>query len=197
MKRQLILTILFAINLSAFAEDTHKMDPKMAEMMRKYQAASTPGAEHKMLSGLAGKWKTISKMWHTADAKPEESKGNAVFKSILGGRWLQQEFKGKAMGQNFEGIGMIGYDNVKGKYVSMWIDSMSTSAVDGVGTFDTVAKTLKESGKFSCPMSSDKVQEYRSDWQMLDKNKMIYSMYVTDPVKGGPEYKMMEITYTR
>jgi hypothetical protein len=58
------------------------------------------------------------------------------------------------------------------------------------------SKTLKDTGSISCPISESKTQEVRSEWQMISKNKMIFSMYGSGPTKD-PEFKMMEITYTR
>ncbi len=187
--------LIFGLNASAVEKPT-QMDPKMQEMMKKYQAAGTPGEPHKILADSAGKWKTTSQMWQSPDGKPEISKGTANLKMILGGRWLQQEFKGKAMGQPFEGIGLVGYDNVKGKYESHWFDSMSTASMDAEGDYDASTKTLKDKGSMSCPISPTKTQEVRNEWQMISKNKMIFSMFGKGP-EGGPEFKMMEIVYTR
>lgn len=197
--KQFLLIMIAAICVSAqslAADKGQAMDPKMMETMKKYQAAGTPGEPHKVLSNLAGKWKTSSKMWHKPDAPAETSKGTANFKMILGGRWLQQEFKGTAMGQPYQGMGLVGYDNVKGKYESTWYDSMSTGLMTAEGDYNPATKTLTDKGSASCPISADKTQEFRSDWQMVDKNKMVFSMFGAAP-EGGPEFKMMEITYTR
>jgi hypothetical protein len=101
-KLSLVILILSnALAFGALAHDKHQhaMDPKMDEMMKKMQAAATPGEQHKMLADMTGSWNCESKMWHAKDSEPQESKGKSVFKMILGGRWLQQDFKGMAMGQ--------------------------------------------------------------------------------------------------
>jgi hypothetical protein len=197
MMKQVLVAIVFS-SLAAWSADKVQggMDPQMQEMMKKYQAAATPGEQHKMLSEMAGSWKYVSKMWEKPDAQPQESKGKTQFKKILGGRWIQQEFKGMAMGQPFEGLGLLGYDNVKGKFESVWMDTMSTGAMRGEGTLDASTNTIKETGTSSCPISADKTQEFRSDWQLVDKKKMVFSLYGKGPT-DGPEFKMMEITYTR
>lgn len=170
-------------------------DPQL-EMMKKFEEAATPGAAHKRLAALAGSWAYTSKMWESPDAKPMQSKGKSSMKMILGGRWLQQDFKGEAMGKPFNGLGLIGYDNVKGSYETVWLDTMSTGLTQGTGSYDEAAKTLKDSGSHSCPISADKKQDYRSEWNMIDKNHMVYSMYGKGFV-GDKEFKMMEISYTR
>lgn len=202
MKTQLI-ALLALLALPAYATTDKKaadgqpaMDPAKAEMMKKYMEASTPGEAHKRLKELEGNWKYTSKMWETAESKPEESKGKTKFKMILGNRFLQQEFKGKAMGMDFEGLGLLGYDNVKKEYQSIWVDTMSTAMMTGTGTYDEAKKVLTETGEYSCPISEDKEQKYRTEWAMTDKKNMTFSMYGKGP-KGGKEFKMMEINYTR
>ncbi|MES3037267.1 MAG: DUF1579 family protein [Bdellovibrionota bacterium] len=49
----------------------------------------------------------------------------------------------------------------------------------------------------SCPISESKTQEVRNEWQIVSKNKMIFSMFGKGPMTDGPEFKMMEIVYTR
>lgn len=199
MKTRIITSLLSAVCLStgsASADDTKSMDTTMQEMAKKYQAAATPGTPHKLLAEMSGNWKTVSKMWESPDAQPMTSKGNAKLRMILGGRWLQQDFKGTNMGQPFEGIGFFGYDNVKGKYVSHWIDSMSTGSMQAEGDYESSSKTFKDEGSMSCPLSSTKKQEIRTEWQMISKNKLVFSMFGGGPAKG-PEFKMMEITYSR
>ena len=196
MKRVFFLAAMI-FSLSTYAANQEaKMDPKMMEMMKKYEAAGTPGEQHKVLKETVGSWKTTSQMWHSANAKPETTQGTAHFKMVLDGRWLQQDFSGKAMGKPFKGMGFLGYDNVKGKYVSYWFDSMSTGPMEAEGDYDAATKTLKDKGVMSSPVSPTKTEEMRSEWQMVSKNKMIFSMYGRQPA-GGPEFKMMEVVYTK
>ena len=200
MKRLILLVpaLILVSGLNAFAADKPvPMDPKMLEMMKKYEAAATPGEPHKVLADIAGNWKTVTQMWESPDSKAKSSKGTSNFKMVLGGRWLQQEFKGNMMGKPYQGMGLIGYDNVKQKYQTNWFDSMSTGSLKSEGDFDVSTKTLKDSGTMSSPVTPSKTQEIRSEWQMVDKKKMIFSMFGKGPVESGPEFKMMEIVYTR
>jgi hypothetical protein len=172
-----------------------KMDPKMAEMMKAWKEASTPGAPHDVLKPMAGKWKYVSKFWHTPDGKPEESSGTSTLKMILGGRYLQHETKGKAMGAPFEGLGFTGYNNVSKTYETTWMDNMSTATMHGTGSFDASAKTLTDTGEFACPMKNNKIVKYRAEWKIVDANNMSYSMFTPDD--GGKEFKSMEMLFKR
>ncbi len=93
--------------------------------MEKYQKLAIPGAPHKLLASLAGSWKTKTKSWIEPGKPPVESDGSSG-QMILGGRYLHQEFTGDMMGTPFTGIGITGYDNHKKRYISTWMDSMST-----------------------------------------------------------------------
>jgi hypothetical protein len=184
---------------SGYAADAIKTaegDPKMAEMMKKMKEAGTPGAAHKVLADMAGTWTYKSKHWMAPDAKPEEGTGTSTLKMMMGGRWLQHDTKTKMMGMDYEGSGLTGYNNITKKYETTWIDNMSTSLMKGEGSFDTASKTLKESGTYSCPITNGE-RTYRTEWKILDKNNMVYSMYGTGMDPKGPEYKTMELTFKR
>ena len=73
---------------------------------------------------------------------PEESTGTMERKLIMGGRFLQEKYEGKAMGQPFFGMGIMGYDKLKKKYTAVWIDTMTTSIMHSLGTYDAEKKTF-------------------------------------------------------
>lgn len=189
-----LVTLLTLITSSAFASQ----DPaKMQEMMATWQKYSTPGAAHQVFAPMAGKWTFTSKAWMSADAKPEESSGSSTLKIILGGRFLQHETKGKAMGQPYEGLGLTGYNNVTEKYETLWLDNMGTGMMVGSGaTFDASSNTLKDQGEYSCPFEKDKKRDYRSEWKIVDKNNMVFTLWGPD-MNGGKEIKQMEMTFRR
>ncbi|MGE0528153.1 MAG: DUF1579 domain-containing protein [Bdellovibrionales bacterium] len=172
------------------------MNPKEQEMMQKWMAFSTPGVNHKVLEPMTGSWRYVSKMWQTPKAKPIETSGTSEMKMVMGGRYLQQEIKGQMMGQPFEGLGFIGYNNLTKQHETTWLDNMGTAMMRGAGSFDAKTKTLKDSGQHSCPLSDDKTREFRSEWTQVDKNTMKFVMYGPD-VETGKEFKQIEINYKR
>ncbi len=188
----LCLSIALFSASSAFA-DHHEMSKEMKAKMEEY---STPSEAHKRLAEHAGKWKYTSKWWMSPDAKPEETSGTAEMKMILGGRYLLQTVKGKAMGQNYEGQGVTGYDNLKKEYFSTWMDNMGTGMVHGTGSYDESTKTYHDKGSFTCPMERDNQAEYRSEWKITGPKSMVFSMYTKHP-ESRKEYKSMEMVYTR
>jgi hypothetical protein len=172
-----------------------KTDPAMDAQMQQAMKLGSPSEHHKVLDPLAGKFDVAVRGWMKPGDKPMESKGTSDHAWIYGGRFLKQEFKGDWAGQPFEGMGFTGYDNVRGEYTSIWLDSMSTAVMNATGNYDAASKTLKLGGTFSCAMTSEKARPFRSDWQIIDNNKSIYTSYHHDD--KGQEYKAMEIVYTR
>jgi hypothetical protein len=168
-----------------------KMD--MQAMMDLYQKLGTPGAPHKLLASMAGSWIAKVKSWMEPDKPPMESAGASERKMLFDGRFLQEKFTGEMMGSPFNGIGFTGYDNNTKKYVSTWMDSMSTGILFFEGTADAGGKTITQKSRYNDPVKGP--AEWRSVTRIVDDNTEIFEMY--NSVKGGKEEKMMEITYTR
>jgi len=168
-----------------------KMD--MQAMMDVYKKVGTPGAPHKLLASMAGSWITKTKAWMEPDKPPMEDTGTCEQKMLLDGRYLQQEYTGEMMGSPFIGINLIGYDNHTKKYVSTWIDSMSTGIYFFEGTAGADGKTITQESSYDDPVRGPMV--WRSVTRIVDDSTLEYKMYLTP--KGGKEEKMMEMTLTR
>ena len=116
--------------------------PSQEEMMKAWMAAATPGEAHKKLEPVVGSFTVQTKMWMDPSKPPEETAGTSENKWVLGGRFVEQQVEGTAMGQPFSGIGYTGYDNYKKKYVGTWTDSMGTMIMTSTGTADASGKKI-------------------------------------------------------
>jgi hypothetical protein len=168
-----------------------KMD--MQAMMEVYRKVGTPGEPHKMLASLEGSWTTKTRGWMEPDKPPTDSTGTCEQKMLLGGRYLQQEYTGDMMGEPFTGINIIGYDNHTKKYVSTWIDSMSTGIYCFEGTVSSDGKTITQENSYDDPVRGPMI--WRSISRFVDDNTLEYEMYMIP--KSGKEEKMMEMTVSR
>ncbi|MGD9851962.1 MAG: DUF1579 domain-containing protein [Nitrospirales bacterium] len=178
--------------IPVFATDTEKqVDPQA--MMEMYKKLATPGEPHKLFASLAGIWTTKTKSWMDPDKPPMESTGTAEMKMLLDGRFLKQKFIGEMMGQPFSGIGIDGYDNLRKKYVTAWIDTMGTGIFLMEGTASADGKTITLEGQHDEPGGGQ--MSHRAVWKIIDHNNQTFDMYGTH--HGGKEMKMMEITYIR
>ena len=181
-------------------EDTQKKaddgkQPAMAELGAQCSMMSVAGPEHEHLAEWVGTWKTESKIWMAPGADPMVSQGTAEFRLLLDGRYVEQTYRCDMGGQMFEGRGIDGYDQMKKKYVSMWIDNMSTGIYICEGTRDEKTKTTTYYGKIDDPMTGQKDKTVKSVAREINKNKAVFEMY--DIAPDGKETKTMELTYTR
>lgn len=199
MRKFWILFLVLAVALSFGITDTLRadqnegMDKMKAEAMAKWQEYATPGEGHKVMEQLVGNWDYSLKYWRSPDAPPEESTGINDIKWIMGNRFLEMDVRGTSMGQQFEGMGIIGYDNAKKEYVNTWIDTMGTGMMNATGSYDAETKTMTEKGKFTDPITGE--QSFKGVTKFIDNDNFTYEMYISSP--GGEEIRVMEINYTR
>src|SRR5262245_32427570 len=185
-------TIVVSLALAKDKPVAPKLDPQIEEMMKKAEVLCTPGAAHKALEPLVGDWSAEVKMWMAPDAPPTITKGTAKNTWTLKGRFVQQEFSGEFMGKPFRGIGFTGYDNVRQKYRSVWIDDMSTTMVTSEGNADQEGKVISFGGDYACAMTGEKHKETKQIYRILSPDKHVFEMH--DPTRGESS-KLMEITY--
>jgi hypothetical protein len=197
MRRTLITLASLCLVMSASlatAKDKKQqkqMDPQT--MMEMYQKLATPGEPHKLFATLAGSWTTTTKEWMEPGKPPAESTGIAEMKMLLDGRFLQQEFTSEMMGQPYSGVGISGYDNLRKRYFTAWIDTMATGIFLMEGTASADGKTITLRGQHEEPGGGH--MTHRAVWNIADSNTQTFDMYGTH--KHSKEMKMLEITYTR
>jgi hypothetical protein len=178
------------------AEDMQKMMAQMVEL-------SKPGENHKLLADLSGTWTYTVKMWMNPDpsAPPQQSTGTATRKPMMDGRYFVMDVSGKMQmpgpdgklkDMTFKGMSIDGYDNVKKKFVSSWIDSMGTGIMFSDGTYDPATKAFTYTSEIEViPGMKQKVREVI---KIVDKDHHTFEWYED---RGGQEAKTMEINYTR
>ncbi len=190
-----VTTLCVVLTVStALAKDKKpgkQMDPQA--MMELYKNLATPGEPHKQFASLAGSWTTTTKSWMDPGKPPMESTGSGEMKMLLDGRFLYQEFTGEMMGQPFSGVGIDAYDNLRKRYVTVWLDTMSTGVFTMEGTASADGKTITLKGQHGEPGGGH--MTHRAIWKLVDANTQIFEMHGTHG--HGKEMKMLEITYSR
>lgn len=182
------------VSFSVIAQQEPQMSAEQKAMMEAMEKAVAPGPEHKALDGIVGTWNTVVKYYPAPGAPAFESSGVSKNQWVLGGRYVEQRFKGTSMGKPFEGIGYTGYDKVRKRYFGSWIDSMSTTAMLSTGQVDDGGKNWTFEGSMDDPMSGQSIP-MKEKITVVDKNKHIFEMW--SPAPDGSMYKSMEIVYTR
>src|SRR5580765_5010302 len=134
---------------------SEKWGAEKQEMMKKMEAAGTPGPAHKALEAFVGDWKAEVKCFHEGGA-PQVSQATAKSHWTLNGRFLEGEFHGEMMGKSFTGRSLLGYDNTKQKYNSVWVSDIQTSMFTSEGKGESGNKVITLEGKADCPATGRK-----------------------------------------
>src|SRR5437773_5272776 len=149
-------------------------------MMEKMAKAATPGPQHEAMKKWAGDWECTVKYQMDPSQPWQEAKSTATITTLLDGRYVQEVSNGEMMGMPFTGIGLYGYDNVIGKYVSTWIDNMGTGIMKSEGTADTSGKVITWNGSMSDPITGKPAKE-RMVTTMVDDDHHTFEMYAVPP----------------
>lgn len=171
-----------------------KSDAEKREMQQKMEAAGKPGPGHRALDALAGNWKAEVKCWMEPGGAPHVSQGTAKATWLLNGRFLDEEFHGEMMGKPFVGRTLLGYDNNKQTFNSVWISDMQTAIFVSEGKGENDNKVITLEGKSNCPASGQKDMAIKSVYRVLSPDKHIFEMFNGSQ---GENAKTLEITYTR
>jgi len=181
------------------ATPSQKSDPAPGAQDAESQADTLaryamPTPQHKLLDQMAGRWTTLTRYWMAPGAEAVESSGTAERKWILDGRFLLEELDGGNLALPFRGLGLFGYDAFEQKYTSAWVDTMNTSILTNLGTYDKTNDLVHFTGQYKDPWTGTKKKE-RGIARFVNKARHILEIHVTEP--DGREFKMLEITYTR
>jgi hypothetical protein len=174
-----------------------------AEDMQKMMELGKLNENHKLLTDSVGTWSYTVKMWMNGDptSKPDISKGTAIRKAMMDGRYVVMDVTGKmdmpgpdgkVQSMTFKGHGLEGYDNVKKKFVGTWMDNMGTGIMMSEGDYDPATNTFTYNSEME-PMPGMKTA-VREVLKMTDKDHMNFEWYEK---RGGQDVKTMEINYTR
>jgi len=194
-------TLVFALGTSAalYAESMDKTPMTDQTMMMQMMKLGSPGEHHKMLDVFAGTWNLTVTSKMAPNAPAQTMTGTSEKKWILGNRFIEEKVQGTSdakMGMPpFEGMGILGYDNIRHEYVSLWMDNMMTGVMEGESKYNPQTKMFTEKGSVSCPMTGEKRRKFRGVVTVIDNNHYTYDMYMMD--KHGNEFKSMSIDYQR
>jgi hypothetical protein len=191
----LIFSFVFMTFAIVGSAEEKASDQNQEAAMAKWKKYAARSENHKLLDFFVGEWDYTVKSWMSPDAKPEVSKGTSEVKWIMGGRFLEQSVKGEGSSkqQPFRGMGILGYNNAKKQYNSVWIDNMGTGMMLGSGSYDPSTKTFTDKGTFTDPVQGEK--SYKSATTIINKDRYTYEMYTTGP--DGKEFRMLEIVFLR
>jgi hypothetical protein len=112
----------------------------------------------------------------------------------MNGCFLQEDFHGEMMGRPFNGRTLLGYDNVKQTFNSVWVSDMQTSMFVTEGRGENGNKVITLEGTASCPMRERGDIPMKVVLRVLGPDRHTFEMF---DLSGGANAKTMEITYLR
>jgi hypothetical protein len=167
-----------------------KSDADKAEMMQKMAAAGTPGPAHKALAAFVGDWQAEVKCWCEPDGPPNVTQGTSKVDWILNGHFLKAEFHGEMMGKPFIGQTLMGYDNLKQTFNTVWVSDAQTAMMTSEGKGENGNKVITLTGASHCPATGRKDVPIKTTYRVLTSDSYVFEMF-------NDGTKSMEITYTR
>lgn len=191
MKKSALVLVMMVLAAAALAQEAGQQPGAMDAWTK----AMTPGPVHEFLAQRTGQWKVQGKIWMDPNGEPVTSTSTAVVKMILGGRYMMEEVSGTTMGQPFEGLGMLGYDNTTGVATYVWYDTMGTMTLVGTGLYPRIGDPLEVTGTMVDPSTGAEVS-FRTKTTFVSGDETRFE-YFTAAKGDQPTTKMMELLYTR
>lgn len=198
--RSLALVTLFAALALVVAAPGTAQEPSpdspeaMKAMMEAFEKYAALGPQHRGLAKRAGTWKVKATFWAAPGAPPVSSDGTSEASLIMDGRFVMEKFEMATPDGPFKGLGIVGFDNIKGTYQSVWIDMMSTGVMLAEGRGDDAARSIDYRGEEPDPVAWG-YKPYRSVETWLNDTTRRLETFENTP--DGGEFKVMELLYTR
>jgi len=181
-----VLTLAFT-NIS-YADQAEQDQQKMMEAYMKMMAVTE---NHLYLKDFVGEWDVQTTAWMQPGMDPAITHGSGKAELIMGGRYLKLNFTGTMMGQPFEGLQIIGYDNLKEKYISFWIDNSGTAFYLTEGVRDK--NVVTEMGEWPDPVTGG-TQKVKMVTTLVSDDEYVLEMFM---IIGAGEFKSLENRATR
>lgn len=178
------------------AQDTESSGAELGdeELMQAWVDFMTPGPQHERLKQRVGNWTVRIETWSGPEAASMVSQATAEAELMMGGRYLATTIEGSFQDQEFHGKSILGYDKLKEKFVSIWIDNFGTGFVISTGTYDESSQVF-EYAMMSPDVESGQYKRTRHVEKMLGDDKWVTEVY--DAAGGGAEFLTMRATYER
>jgi hypothetical protein len=191
----LIVLALWACKSAAPAGEPEPPSVTHTEMMEKLMELARPGESHRVLDPLVGEFQAVTSSYMEPGAPPETSEGVMRNRWILGGRFILSEYTGSVLGMPFEGLGLLGYDNSKERFVGTWVDSMGTLIMPvSEGTLADDGKTITLYREMVDPVLGQAAR-MREVTTLHDQDHHTFEMFSTGT--DGREVLTLKTEYTR
>ncbi len=136
-----------------------------------------------------GAWDSDVEIRPGPDAPVVRMKGTYHNRRIAGGRWLVVEYRSDG---GFEGHGVYGWDDARGRYVGIWVDSTQSAIAQSEGTWDPSSRTMTY---VTTADLAGRTLRYREVMEGREDGAVVYRNFMPGP--DGREYEMIHIVSRR
>jgi len=180
---------------AAFAEQDPRAEEARRAAMEAFEQAISPGAPHRYLERMEGRWTFTTTLWPAPSAPAVEYGGEAEKSMILGGRYLQEDMRGEIEDQSFTGRGVTGFDNLAGEFVNTWMDTLGTTIVVTRGGWLEEGESHELRGELRYPGVEEPVP-MRTVTRVVDDDHHVFEYYVTPP-GAAEEVRQLRTEFVR
>ena len=165
--------------------------PSKDEMIAAMEQLSAPSKEHEVLAAMAGEFASSGKA-SFGPGMDMAWKGTEHAKMILGGRFLEVDFKADT-GEKpaINGKTIYGFDTRSKKYTVWGIDTLGTYSVSAEGDYDAGTKTLTLEGT-----NKEQGQEIKFKYVIAGDEKS-RKLQIWFDIPGAGWQKIVDTTSTR
>lgn len=140
---------------------------------------------------MVGDWK-IEVREHNGQPEPQSTtSGTSSYAMALGGRFVQETFKGEFGGRPVAGLGHTAFDTQRSYFTKSWLDSTSAAITTALGTWNSVSETITFAGLYGDGPGAVEVRVTLA----FTEDGMLYTLM--SPGAGGEMVKAYEISYVR
>jgi hypothetical protein len=161
---------------------------------QEWAALSQPSSAHNLLQRFVGEWEVKLTFWSAPGAQGQSSHGHSSITWILGRRFVQEQFKGQALGASFEGMGILGYDNGAREFKTLWLDSLNTAMTVATGRYAPDTQTFELESELYDPLRSG-IKVVRSTLRFTSSDSYVFTMQDESP--EGKSFTALEMVYVR
>jgi hypothetical protein len=142
--------------------------------------AGKPGAEHKKLEPLVGRWQFTMKFWADPSQPPVEMHGTVERKWIMDGRFVQETAHGQCAetGKTFEGMGLWGYNAAEKQFTNVRACGLSGTIAAGTISYDPSGKRFECVKEERCPLTGEIVKG-RDEVVIESNDRIVSNVYKT------------------
>ena len=165
-----------------------------AVLFKALENATTPGPGQARLEPMIGTFDVKIRTWLGPNQPAIESQGSSVNVWVLDQRFVQIMLSANVLGEPFNGIGYVAYDNVGKTYQIAWLDGGSTAMTVYRGGFLGAAKSATLKASVLNPVTA-KPTPLELRVSILDNGNHRSELWGQGA--GTKMFKMMELQYTR